>query len=51
MEGLAWYLPVNLFRFPGWRCCLILMNDTIGVAVGIEGTLKGLVYVCELLGV
>jgi len=27
------------------------MNDTIGVAVGIEGTLKGLVYVCELLGV
>jgi len=48
MEGLAGDLPVNLFRLRGRGYRFIGVSDTVGMAVVIEGTLKGFVHVCKL---
>jgi hypothetical protein len=48
VEDLAGDLPVNLFRLCGRGYRFIGMSDTVGMAVVIESTLKGFVYVCKL---
>jgi hypothetical protein len=50
MEDFAWNLPVNFFRRRGLPCCPILMCTSVGMTVGIKGTLEGFVYVCKFDG-